>query len=123
MMPTLNEGIRLISKLADAKKWGEDPATKIYYGMIEFAEAGDIWKHRDDHDYLKSIGINPDKVVDAIAEELIDVILYALHAFRCIGFYDADYMFDYKMNKNKKRNRIYTDDNRSSLPTPEGETE
>jgi len=111
---TLNEGIREISQLADEKNWGEDPATKIYYGMIEFAEAGDIWKHRDDHDYLRNIGIDPIHVEAAIAEELIDAILYALHAFKCIEFYDADWMFDYKMKKNRERARVYTDDYRSS---------
>lgn len=109
-MPTLNEALRQISKLAKEKGWGTDVATKIYYGMIEFAEGGDIWKHREDHEYLKSIGVDPDKVVDAVAEELIDAILYALHGLNCIGFYDADWLFDYKMNKNIKRKRIYADD-------------
>ena len=115
-MPTLNEALKQISKLADEKGWDEDVATKIYYGMIEFAEGGDLWKHRADFDYLKSIGINSySEVVDAIAEELIDAILYALHGLNCIGFADADWMFDYKMEKNRKRNRIYADDQRSTL--------
>lgn len=111
-MVTLNEGIRKISALADEKGWGTDVATKIYYGMIEFAEGGDIWKHRDDTEYLKSIGIEPDGVVDAVAEELIDAIFYALHGLHCIGFHDADWMFEYKLNKSIKRDRIYTDDER-----------
>ena len=41
-MVTLNEALRQISELADEKCWDTDVATKIYYGMIEFAEGGDI---------------------------------------------------------------------------------
>ena len=113
-MVTLNDALRQISRLADEKGWGTDVATKIYYGMIEFAEGGDIRKHREDPDYLKSIGIDPDKVRYAVAEELMDVILYALHGLNCIGWYDADGLFDYKMAKNRKRSRIYADDDRGS---------
>ena len=113
-MPTLDEGIKIISTLADKKGWGEDVATKIYYGMIELGEAGDLWKHREDLDYLKKIGISPEQVKDAIAEELIDTILYCLHGFHCIGLYDADRRFHEKMGINEKRNRIYADDNRIS---------
>ena len=109
-MVTLNEGIREIGTLAYLKGWGRDPANKIYYGMIEFAEAGDIWKHREDENWLKEKGIDPNKIVDAIAEELIDAILYALDCFNCIGFLDADSMFIYKMKKNVDRNRVYADD-------------
>ena len=86
--------------------------------MIEFAEAGDIWKHRDDLSYLASIGIDPDKLIDAVAEELIDAILYALHGLHCIGFFDPDWMFDYKMEKNRGRNRVYADDTRISEGKP-----
>jgi len=112
-MVTLNDGIRRISQLADEKDWDNDIATKIYYGMIELGEAGDIWKHRGDKKHLKEkLGITPEQVVDAIAEELIDAILYCLHGFRCIEFYDADYLFDEKMKTNQKRNRVYLDDAR-----------
>lgn len=114
-MPTLNEGIREIGTLAYLKGWGRDPSTKIYYGMIEFAEAGDLWKHREDKKWLKEKGIDPNKVIDKIAEELIDVILYAMDCFNCIGFLDADSMFDYKMRKNALRNRIYADDQASTV--------
>ena len=111
-MVTLNEALREISTLADEKGWDTNVATKIYYGMIELAEGGDLWKHRDDFDYLASIGIDQDKLIDALAEELMDAILYALHGLNCIGFHDADWLFNYKMEKNRKRNRIYADDNR-----------
>ncbi len=113
-MVTLNEGLRKIAELADEKEWGEDIATKIYYGMIELGEAGDIWKHRDDLFYLQKIGLTPSQVNDAVAEELIDTILYCLHGLHCIGFYDPDWLFDHKMKKNKERNRVYADDARTS---------
>jgi len=114
-MPTLNEGIKRITKLANEKGWGHDIATKIYYGMIELGEAGDTWKHRDDPDYLmEKLGITPEQVPEAVAEELIDTILYCLHAFSCIDYWDADSLFDKKMGTNKERNRIYTDDNQDS---------
>lgn len=110
-MVTLNEGIKRIQTLGDIKGWGNDVATKIYYAIIELAEAGDAWKHRDDEGYLKNeLGITKEQLPEHMAEEFIDAILYCLHGFHCIGFYDADYMFDCKMEKNKKRNRVYTDD-------------
>ena len=110
-MVTLNEGIKQITEMANQKNWGDDIATKIYYGMIELAEAGDAWKHRDDEDYLKNeLGITKEQLPEHIAEELIDCILYCLHGFHCIGFYDADYIYDKKMDKNRGRNRVYTDD-------------
>lgn len=112
-MVTLNEGLRQIAKLADEKGWGEDVATKIYYGMIELGEAGDIWKHRGDFFYLQKIGLTLEQVNDAVAEELIDTILYCLHGLHCIEFYDPDWLFDHKMEINKERNRIYNDDVRS----------
>lgn len=112
-MVTLNEGLRKISELAERKKWGQDIATKIYYAMIELGEAGDIWKHRGDFFYLQKIGLTPAQVNDAVAEELIDTILYCLHGLHCIGFYDPDWLFDYKMEINEKRDRIYNDDTRT----------
>ena len=113
-MPTLNEGIKLIRGLADEKGWDNDIATKIYYGMIELGEAGDTWKHRGDPDYLKEkLGITPEEVPSAVAEELIDTILYCLHGFSCIGIHNADELFEIKMGINKLRNRIYLDDHNS----------
>ena len=113
-MPTLNDGINIIKALGDEKGWDNDIATKIYYGMIELAEAGDTWKHRGDPDYLKEkLGITPEEVPGAVAEELIDTILYCLHGFSCIGIYNADELFDIKMGINKLRNRIYLDDHTS----------
>ena len=116
-MVTLNDGIRRITALADEKEWGNDIAIKIYYAMIELGEAGDIWKHRDDEKYLADIGITREGVPTAVAEELIDTIIYCLHGFSCIGFWDADYLFDMKMKINKERKRIYTDDVQSSFQT------
>lgn len=106
-MVTLNDGLRQIAELGKAKDWGEDIATKIYYAMIELGEAGDIWKHRGDFFYLQKIGLTPDKVSDAVAEELINAILYCLHGLYCIEFHDPDWLFDYKMGINEKRSRIY----------------
>lgn len=110
-MPTLNDGIKQMKKIGDIKGWGEDVATKIYYGMIELAEAGDAWKHRDDPNYLlQELGITRDELELYMAEEFIDTIKYCLHGLHCIGISEADEMFDYKMEKNLARNRIYADD-------------
>ena len=110
-MVTLNEGIKQIAEMGDQKKWDTNIATKIYYAMIELSEAGDAWKHRDDEDYLKTeLKITKDQLPEYIAEELIDCILYCLHGFHCIGFFDADYMYDKKMKINQNRNRVYADD-------------
>jgi len=109
-MVTLNRGIQRITELADEKGWANDIATKIYYAMIELGEAGDIWKHRDDEKYLADIGITREGVPAAVAEELIDTILYCLHGFACIGFWDANHLFEEKMKVNKERERIYADD-------------
>ncbi len=115
-MPTLNDGILQMQKLADEKGWGDDIATKLYYAMIELAEAGDAWKHRADEKYLKDeLGITKEELPGYMAEELIDAIKYCLHGFSCLGYYEADEMFDYKMQKNIKRNRIYVDDNKTSI--------
>ena len=108
-MSTLDECKKLIWDLAKQKKWSSDPERKIYYSILELAEAGDIWKHRDDPDYLKEI-----KVTDinlAIAEELIDTIYYCLHCLMCIDpSISADEVFKSKHEINEKRNRIYADD-------------
>ena len=109
-MVTLNEGIKRMAYLAEEKGWGNDIATKIYYGMIELGEAGDIWKHRDDEEYLAEIGLTKEEVPDAVAMELMDAIKYCLHGFSCVGFWDADYLFEKKMKVNRERKRIYTDD-------------
>jgi len=108
---TLNEGIKQIEELSIKKGWGNNPATKIYYAMIELGEAGDTWKHRNDPAYLKEkLGITLEQVPGAVAEELIDTIIYCLHGLRCIGIYDGDKIFADKMEVNEGRNRIYVDD-------------
>ena len=57
-MPTLKEIQTMIVNLGKEKNWGEDVATKIYYAMIELGEAGDLWKHRGDIEYLcKLLGL------------------------------------------------------------------
>ena len=110
-LPTFNEAMAKIAKLGDKKGWGKEIGTKIYYGMIELAEGGDAWKHRGDPEYLKNeLGITIDELPEYIGEELIDTMFYCLHAFYCLGLTDADAMFEYKLNKNIKRNRIYVGD-------------
>ena len=115
MMPTLNEGIEQITAMALEKGWDHDIATKIYYAMIELAEAGDLWKHREDIKYLKERGLTPEQVPEAVGVELIDAILYCMHGFSCIGITDADSLLDRKMKVNGARNRIYADDRLSLI--------
>ncbi len=110
-MPTLDEAKKLISDLAEKKGWGSDPATKIYYAMIELGEAGDLWKHRTDHDYLLSLGLTSKEVAFAVAMELIDAIFYCLHGILSIDpDMSADGLFMAKLEVNKKRHRVYVDD-------------
>ena len=110
-MPTLDEAKDLIWKLGKEKGWGEELGTKIYYAMIELGEAGDIWKHRDDEEYLTSIGLSLEDVTPAIMEELIDALFYILHGMMCLDpGVSADEAFLMKLDKNYKRNRVYADD-------------
>jgi len=110
-MPTLNEAMCRIADLGNTKGWGKEIDTKIYYAMIELAEGGAAWKHRGDPGYLMDeLGITIDELPEYIGEELIDTIFYCLHAFYCLGLTNADAMFEYKMNKNIKRSRVYVDD-------------
>ncbi len=110
-MPTLDEAKKLIRELAEDKGWGTNPATKIYYAMIELGEAGDLWKHRDDHDYLLRLGLTPKDVPHAVGIELIDAIFYCLHGMLCIDpDISVDAMFMSKLKVNIERKRIYADD-------------
>ena len=111
-MPTLDECKEMISMLANKKGWGSDVGTKIFYAMIELGEAGDIWKHRNDPEYLLSIlRLDINHVKSAIAEELIDAIYYCLHALHCLDeSLSADEIFLSKHKVNEGRNRVYTDD-------------
>lgn len=116
-MPTLDECMEMVWKLGKEKKWGTDVATKIYYAMIELGEAGDIWKHRGDTEYLKQLGLDESMINGAIAEELIDTIYYCLHAMRCLSeFISPDEIFLNKHRKNKKRKRVYLDDKVVKMP-------
>jgi len=36
-----------VVELERIKGWGSDVGTKIYYAILELAEAGQIWKHRE----------------------------------------------------------------------------
>jgi len=110
-MPTFDEAKKLISELAEKKGWGSDPATKIYYAMIELGEAGDLWKHRNDHTYLLSLGLAPGEVSFAVVMELVDAIFYCLHGLLCIDpDISPDGLFMAKLEINKKRSRVYVDD-------------
>lgn len=110
-MPTLDEAKKLIGELAEKKGWGSDPATKIYYAMIELGEAGDVWKHREDLEYLSELGLTQQEVPYAVAEELIDALFYCLHGLMCIDpDISADDLFMMKLRVNEGRGRIYVDD-------------
>lgn len=110
-MPTLKECMSMIGEMAKRKGWTENPAIKIYYGMIEFGEAGDVWKHRDDEKYLKEIGLTKEMVEDAVCIEIIDALLYAVHAVYCINpDRDLDKDLLDKMKINEERDRTYADD-------------
>lgn len=99
----------MIMELAKSKGWGADVAIKIYYGMIELGEAGDIWKHREDEEYLKELGI--DDVEKAVAIEIIDTLYYCLHALYCLNpALIPEDLFLEKFEINEKRNRYYVDD-------------
>lgn len=108
----LDEAKAMIASLGKEKSWGTDPATKIYYAMIELGEAGDWWKHRVDWEYLKQFGITTQEQLEhAVAEELIDAIFYCLHALFALNpEISANEMFIWKFNKNIGRNRVYVDD-------------
>ncbi len=110
-MPTFDEAKKLISELAKKKGWGSDPATKIYYAMIELGEAGDVWKHRDDPKYLSEMDLTQEQVPQAVAIELIDALFYCLHGLLCIDpSISADKLFMTKLAINESRKRTYVDD-------------
>lgn len=110
-MPSLKDCQEMIQKLAQEKGWGEDVGTKIFYAMIELGEAGDVWKHRADSKYLMEKVDVLGRWKDLIAEELIDTIFYCLHGLLCLNpKLNPDELFDEKLRKNRKRNRIYIDD-------------
>lgn len=103
--------MKLIGELAERKGWGSDPATKIYYAMIELGEAGDVWKHREDVEYLAELGLMKGQVPYATARELIDALFYCLHGLLCIDpEISADGLFMAKLQVNEGRKRIYVDD-------------
>lgn len=117
-MPTLDRCKEMIAKLATEKHWGSDVGIKIYYGILEMAEAGDVWKHRGDSDYLiEHYDIQSEEELNVyMAEELIDTIYYCLHCLMCIApEISADMTFLSKHEVNIKRNRIYVDDNDASM--------
>ncbi len=131
-MPTLREAMLKIQELKEIFGWGSDPGTKIFYGMIEMAEAGDVWKHRGDPEYIAEqtwwlkkyaplvMGSRPAssfveewQVIDHMMEELIDGIFYCLDAMASLNIdVDPDEEFLKKWNENKRRGRKYLDDKR-----------
>jgi len=106
----------MIAHLARRLNWGNSRrhvATKIFYAIIELAEAGDVWKHRGDAKWLKEhYGIKSKKQLNAyMHEELIDAIFYCLHAIHCLNpSLDPDAEFIRKWNINAARKRHYIDD-------------
>ena len=130
-MTSFREAMLSIKKLGEKFGWGRDPSTKIYYAMIELAEAGDAWKHRGDLKWMKSqpwfkqpeiihskgssfgVTTNIDYGLgDHMLEELMDAIFYCLDAMSCINPYkNPDDIFELVWEKNNSRNRVYVDDN------------
>lgn len=94
---------RRVVELERIKGWGSDVGTKIYYAMLELAEAGQLWKHR----------LNKTFDPGDLVEELIDALFYILEAaYHVAPFIDLDGVFDYKYELNLSRNRVYPDDRR-----------
>ena len=92
-----------VVELERIKGWGSDVGIKIYYAILELAEAGQIWKHRENKDFDSK----------ALVEELIDAFFYILEAaYHVDPNIDLDTMFDYKFDLNLRRNRVYPDDRR-----------
>lgn len=81
----------------------EDIPKKLLFAFIELGEASDAWKK----------GENEEK----IAEELIDLIFYALDASRlaCPSI-NMDEMFKKKLEKNKRRAYQYGEGHRQRSP-------
>jgi NTP pyrophosphatase (non-canonical NTP hydrolase) len=77
----------------------EDIPKKLLFAFIELGEASDAWKK----------GLGEEK----IAEELIDVIFYALDASRlaCPSI-NMDEMFNRKLEKNRSREYQYGEGHR-----------
>ena len=115
-MPTLNDAKDQVIALAKQFGWGisrEHVATKIYYAIIELAEAGDAWKHRGDPAWLeRELHVSTDReLMDHVAEELIDTIFYCLNGLYCLDpALDVDAAFTRKWQINRERGRTYVDD-------------
>lgn len=130
-MPSFKEAMLRIAELGKKFGWGRDPSIKIYYAMIELAEAGDAWKHRGDLEWMKKQEwykkpeyVNPGGhsmgytknidfgLGDHMLEELMDAIFYCLDAMHCINPYkDPDEIFELVWEKDNSRKRTYVDDN------------
>jgi NTP pyrophosphatase (non-canonical NTP hydrolase) len=115
-MPTLNEAKDQVIALAKQFGWGisrEHVGTKIYYAILELAEAGNAWKHRGDADWLRrELRVSADQeLTDHVAEELIDTIFYCLNGLYCLDpALDVDAAFTRKWRINLERGRTYLDD-------------
>jgi len=109
-MVTLNEGIKIIHELSNLKGWNRNVDTKIYYAILELGEAGNAWKHRDNSKVLmKDYGITPNEVPRFVANEIIDTFQFLFDGLHCLGIYDADKLFEEKVEVILNRNRIYPD--------------
>lgn len=115
-MPTLDEAKDKVVELANMFGWGvsrRHVATKIYYAMIELAEAGDVWKHRGDKRWLmREMSISSEEeLARHVIEELIDTIFYCLNGIYCLNpDTDVDSEFERKWRVNLERGRTYVDD-------------
>ena len=100
-MPSLEVCKRMVIELEETKGWGKDPATKIYYAILELAEAGNLWKHRLNKRFSRK----------AVIEELIDAVFYIVETAHHIDpEIDLDLLFLEKYQKNLSRERLYPDD-------------
>jgi NTP pyrophosphatase (non-canonical NTP hydrolase) len=79
----------------------EDLPKKLLFAFIELGEASDAWKKG--------------KGEEIIAEELIDVMFYVLDASRlACPSVNMDFMFTWKLQKNKDREYRYGEGHRES---------
>lgn len=100
-MPTLEECKTKVGELVLAKGFGNSPADfplKLFFAFIELGEAGDNWK-KGPKKFESEQAFK-----EATAEEIIDVIFYALDAAR-VRFpeIDMDAAFEKKWAKNMNR--------------------
>lgn len=109
---TLEQMRKEIGELIKQKGWGNNYyffPFKLFYAMLELAEAGEMWKKgKNRWQYEKWKNVTQKEWEDKIAEQLIDVIIYILDASR-LGCPNSnmDKVFEEKLKKNFSRKYKY----------------